>query len=318
MPSTPEEINRYAVEIVLLYLFLFIFGCFVGYLIELLFRRFVSAKKWVNPGFMKGPWLPLYGFGTILMFSICWALYDGLPIGSSLYNPLGNLYGQSAQVGANWLDLVPLVIIGLSLILLEFLAGLIFIKGFKVKLWDYSNMKGNIMGIICPVFNLIWFAVGVGFYYLINPYLYAFAQFMYDAFFGTTPHFGWLFCLGIIYGIFLVDLVKSLGVFAKITAWAKQSGIILKYEKSREEQKERLNLSKKKFLASLPGAIQTTLEESKKKRERKVKEDGKFRKWVARLVLIDPDKKKENNYDENGRPITIEDNEGSHENDQQR
>lgn len=313
MPGDIAEVNRYPVEIILLYLFLFIFGCVIGYIIELLFRRFVSAKKWVNPGFMKGPWLPLYGFGTILMFTICWALYDGLPIGSYLYNPLGNLYGKNEVVGANWYDLIPIAIIGVSLVALEFIAGLIFIKGFKVKLWDYSNMKGNTLGIICPLFNIIWFAVGILFYYLINPYLYFFAQFMYDSFFGDTPHFGWLFLLGMIYGIFVVDLVKSLGVFNKISAWAKQSGILLQYEKSREEQKERLNLSKKKFLASLPGGVTDAIEELKKKKKKAEKEDGKFRKWVAKLVLIDPDKKKKSNYDENGRPISID--EGGKEND---
>ena len=39
----------------LLYLFLFLVGCMAGYALEVLFRRFVTAKKWVNPGFMKGP-----------------------------------------------------------------------------------------------------------------------------------------------------------------------------------------------------------------------------------------------------------------------
>ena len=55
--------------------------------------------------------------------------------------------------------------------LIEFVAGLIFIKGLKIKLWDYSNRKGNIMGIICPSFSLIWLIVGSLYYFLLNPVL---------------------------------------------------------------------------------------------------------------------------------------------------
>ena len=53
------------------YLFLFFAGAFAGWIIELFFRRFVSAKKWINPGFLSGPYLPLYGTGTVVLFAVC-------------------------------------------------------------------------------------------------------------------------------------------------------------------------------------------------------------------------------------------------------
>ena len=48
--------------------FLFFVGSSIGWAIELFFRRFFSAKKWINPGFLVGPYLPIYGFGVVGLF----------------------------------------------------------------------------------------------------------------------------------------------------------------------------------------------------------------------------------------------------------
>ena len=130
---------------------LFVSGSLVGWGIELLFRRFVSEKKWMNPGFLVGPYLPIYGFGVVLLYAI------------------SNI---SLGINIEWVNIVlKIIIIAISMTLIEFIAGLIFIKGLKVKLWDYSNQKGNIMGIICPSFSLIWLVVGSLYYFFVNPFL---------------------------------------------------------------------------------------------------------------------------------------------------
>ena len=49
---------------------------------------------------------------------------------------------------------------------IEYIAGIIALKGFHVVLWDYSNEWGNIQGIICPKFSLFWGLLGVAYYYL--------------------------------------------------------------------------------------------------------------------------------------------------------
>ena len=48
----------------IIYSLIFILGGTLGYFIELVFRRIVH-KKWINPGFLTGPCLPLYGVGTV-------------------------------------------------------------------------------------------------------------------------------------------------------------------------------------------------------------------------------------------------------------
>ena len=55
-------------DLFLTILFLFAVGSTFGWTIELIYRRFFSAKKWLNPGFLVGPYLPLYGFGLCLLY----------------------------------------------------------------------------------------------------------------------------------------------------------------------------------------------------------------------------------------------------------
>ena len=174
---------------------LFVIGSVAGYIIELFFRRFVSQKKWVNPGFMVGPYIPLYGFGTIILYGF------------------SNINLTSFGI-PDWLNIIiVLVTIGISLTVIELLAGLIFIKGFHMKLWDYSDRWGNFKGLICPLFSLIWMAVGVGYYFLLNP---ALVQALY--FISEYPLY--VFFIGIVIGMMIVDFCYSLHVGLLIKKYA--------------------------------------------------------------------------------------------------
>ena len=174
---------------------LFVIGSVAGYIIELFFRRFVSQKKWVNPGFMVGPYIPLYGFGTIILYGF------------------SNINLTSFGI-PDWLNIIiVLLTIGISLTVIELLAGLIFIKGFHMKLWDYSDRWGNFKGLICPLFSLIWMAVGVGYYFLLNP---ALVQALY--FISEYPLY--VFFIGIVIGMMIVDFCYSLHVGLLIKKYA--------------------------------------------------------------------------------------------------
>lgn len=282
-------------QILLLYFFLFMMGCMLGWVIEVLFRRFFSAKKWVNPGFMKGPWLPLYGFGVIVMFTMCYLCISFLPEGLTLYNPLGGLFGKDYVSGPTVADLIPISLMWIGMVLLEFLAGLIFIKGFHVRLWDYTNMKGNIMGIICPVFTVIWLAVAVLFYYGIDPFLYVLSTKVHNYMFGgdgELAHFGFLFALGIVYGLMIYDLVVSLNLFATIRKGVESSGVLERYETLKTKWKDGLTNAKKALGIKEVKAPSVSIPEPIKEK-------------IAEAIYIDPKKQKKatQNYDENGRPI---------------
>ena len=298
--------NLSASTFVLLYFVLFLSGAVLGYFIELLFRRFFSAKKWVNPGFLLGPWLPLYGFGLVVMFSFSLIFANLLPKDMPLYNPIGNFEGRQA-CGATVYDLIPIATMGCSLILLEFIAGVIFVKGFRIRLWDYTNMKGNILGVICPVFNVIWFTIAIIYYYGLSPFIYEAAKNTALYLFGDATeqhlaHSGLIFAIGIVYGFFIIDLVKSLNVFNKVKKFAADSGVAERYEALRAKQKQLTAYSAAKMYEVLPEAIKKQIEKSKAaEKERK---PSKFKIWANNLLLIDPSKDKpENNYDESGRPV---------------
>lgn len=54
----------------------------------------------------------------------------------------------------------------LVITLFEFVVGVTVNLIFKLGVWDYSGMKGNIFGQICPAFSLGWFAISVPSVYL--------------------------------------------------------------------------------------------------------------------------------------------------------
>ena len=51
--------------------FLFAIGAMLGWCLEVLYRRFSpgnKSRRWINPGFLTGPYLPLYGFGLCALY----------------------------------------------------------------------------------------------------------------------------------------------------------------------------------------------------------------------------------------------------------
>lgn len=294
-------------QLFLIYLFLFITGSFAGWIIEVIFRRLFTVKKWVNPGFMKGPCLPLYGFGVILMFSVCFLCIYLFPESIQLYNPFGGLFGRLEKSGPTWFDIIPIVLMAISMILLEFVAGLIFIKGFHIKLWDYTNMKGNILGIICPVFSAIWLLVAILFYYVIDPVLYYLSTIVHEFMFGDNgdvANVGLIFLLGISYGIFIYDFISSIGLFNAVSNFAKEAGVVDKYESLMEGLSEKVASGKHSLFLKLPKKIQNTVINRKNNQE-----PSRVKEKIAEIVYIDPEKEKDKsaNYDENGRPIKMDD-----------
>ena len=49
---------------------LFVIGSVTGYILEVFYRRIFSRNKWMNPGFLLGPYLPIYGIGVLMLYGI--------------------------------------------------------------------------------------------------------------------------------------------------------------------------------------------------------------------------------------------------------
>ena len=190
---------------------LFVIGSLIGWVIELFFRRFVSQKKWMNPGFLTGPYLPIYGFGVLVLYGV-----SNLPFGIS---------NQPVDI------IVHILVIGVGMTLIEFIAGLIFIKGFKIKLWDYSNRKWNIMGIICPSFSIIWLGVGSLYYFLLNPVLV-------NGLTWISENLIYTYFVGAVIGAMIVDFAYSIHLATKLKDYKELAS--LRFEDFKKELKNRL------------------------------------------------------------------------------
>lgn len=191
---------------------LFVIGSLLGWIIELFFRRFVSQKKWMNPGFLTGPYLPIYGFGVLVLYGV-----------SNLNFGITN---QAVDI------ILHVLIIGVGMTVIEFIAGLIFIKGLKIKLWDYSNRKGNIMGIICPTFSVIWLAAGSLYYFLLNPILVNGIAWISDNLIYT-------YFVGGVVGAMIVDFAYSVHLATKLLDYKELAS--LRFEDFKKELKKRIS-----------------------------------------------------------------------------
>lgn len=208
--------------------FLFYVGSLAGWGLEVLFRRFFSAKKWINPGFLAGPCLPLYGFSLCMLYLM--AGLEGL-----------------LPIETDWLRKGMLfVMMSLCITAVEYIAGLIFIKHMNIKLWDYSNEWGNINGIICPLFSFFWAVLGAVYYFGIHPHIV-------DALRWLADNLAFSFCIGFFYGIFVIDFVYSTNLAAKIRGFAAEKNIVMKYEELKEHIRDfkRERHEKAQFLMSM-------------------------------------------------------------------
>lgn len=215
--------------IFLIIAFLFMIGSMLGWIIELFYRRFLShnnpSRKWINPGFLVGPCLPIYGFGLAALFFMSLTPYIGL-------ESLDDL---------NWKRILHAILaMGVTMTIIEYLAGLIFIKRLKIKLWDYSDRIGNIQGIICPTFSLIWTILSAVFYFFIQPYVIQLV-----VWFGDNIAFS--FVVGMFYGILIIDLSYSFNVMNRVRHFAKENDIIIKYEVLKEEIRRDTDEIKKRW-----------------------------------------------------------------------
>ena len=197
------------------FIFIFYMGCTLGWILELFFRRIVHGK-WVNPGLLIGPYLPIYGFGLTLM-SIIYALFKDVSL-----NPI-----------------IIILLMGLIMTLIELIGGWIGLKN-NVRLWDYSDQWGNYKGIICPLFSAIWTAAGALYYYFLAPLVI-------DALEWFSHNLAFSFILGLFTGCIIIDFVYSTKLYNKIKKYAKENDITVKYEQFKINIKDSQSKRKEKY-----------------------------------------------------------------------
>lgn len=121
---------------------LFIFYSFLGWIMEGIVVG-IQEKKFVNRGFLLGPYCPIYGTGVVLALIV---LKD-----------VKNLF---------LIFVLGMILCGL----IEYLTSYLMEKLFNARWWDYSNDKFNINGRI-KLLNIILFGLGIALLFIVNPYV---------------------------------------------------------------------------------------------------------------------------------------------------
>ncbi len=126
-------------------LFLFyMFYSFLGWIVEVI-DLYIVEGKFVNRGFLIGPYCPIYG-KSVLLISLLLKRYE---------NNVILLFTMSMIICT----------------IVEYLGSYLLEKFFKTRWWDYSHKKFNINGRVC-LENTLLFGIGsVIVMFVINPFI---------------------------------------------------------------------------------------------------------------------------------------------------
>lgn len=204
---------------------LFASGSIIGWCIEVVFRRFEPDNKerlWINPGFLCGPYLPLYGFGLTLLYL--------LAASESHLNISNDILRKE----------ILFAVMAVTMTFIELIAGEIFIIRRHIKLWDYSGERFNYKGIICLRFSIYWALIGALYYFFIHPRILVYLEWF-------SKNLLFSFFIGMFYGVFFIDLSYSFKLAAKIKAFADENEMIIRYEDLKRHIRSRARQTKEKY-----------------------------------------------------------------------
>ena len=131
----------YSLEI---YFLLFISYSIIGWSLEVIGKYF-EYHRFINRGFLIGPYCPIYGWGAILITLLLTKYTD---------------------------DPLLVFILGMGICsVLEYTTSYVMEKVFKARWWDYSQRKFNINGRVCLNTMIPFGLLGLLMMYIINPTL---------------------------------------------------------------------------------------------------------------------------------------------------
>ena len=131
--------RKYSIQTIVLFFFTF---AHVGWLWEV-FYSLLNSGRFVNRGTMFGPWLPIYGFGGLVIIVLLRPLRK---------HPFIMFIGTFVACG-----------------ILEYFAAWMLETLFHTKWWDYTGFFLNIHGRVCLEGLLVFGLAGVAFTYLFAP-----------------------------------------------------------------------------------------------------------------------------------------------------
>lgn len=161
---------------------LFLLYSIIGYIAEVVSCSITLKKIVLNRGFLIGPYLPIYGFGCLIMVWLLFRYEDDL--------------------------LVLFIMSAFFCTVLEYFTSLLMEKLFKLRWWDYSNRKFQINGRVCLNNALLFGLGGVLVVKVLHPFLSGVVYLL--------PSSITIWLAIILFFIFLFDFVESSYIIVRL------------------------------------------------------------------------------------------------------
>ena len=241
----------------LMVLFLYFIYCMIGWVWETTYES-IRGKKFVNRGFLNGPYIPIYGFGGVAIL----------------------LFLQRFEAPLLSFRTVQIYFAGtIGATIMEYVTSYVLEKVLKARWWDYSDYRFNLNGRICLIASIFWGVVAVAAIDIINPFL--------QGFYAGLSHDAVLIFVSVMSTLFVVDIAVTVN---SILDLQNRLQLLLVLEKDRvseafgdrfkglEKYRERLtaigNPFTKRILTSFPNmkftseTVQTVFNKLKKLRRK--------------------------------------------------
>lgn len=122
---------------------LFFVYSFLGWAMEVVHGVY-GKRKLINHGFLNGIVCPVYGFSMVFL----------------------SVFLDSLREGWFYLFLGCMIVCSV----IELVTGVILEKVFRIRMWDYSNMKFQVGGYVCLKYAILWGILGMLLIKLANPF----------------------------------------------------------------------------------------------------------------------------------------------------
>ena len=157
-----------------IYFLLFMIYSVIGWCMEVT-CKLIQYKRFINRGFLIGPYCPIYGYGAILITIL---------LRKYIYDP--------------WVLFVMAILVCGTL---EYLTSFFMEKIFKARWWDYSQRKFNLNGRVCFGTIIPFGILGLFIMYVSNPFLLEKLELIPEV---------WLnWISGILFTIYILDNIVS-------------------------------------------------------------------------------------------------------------
>ncbi len=231
---------------------LFTIYSFVGWACETAYCS-IPAKRFINRGFLNGPFCPVYGFGALLV------IYPLEPLSDHI---------------------VLLFLCGMIITsLLEYLTAYILEVCFHTKWWDYSQKKFNIHGRVCLKNSLLFGVMSVLLVKLLHPWVQWLLTLLPDWLVPLVSFFLLVY--------FVTDSVVTVRSILTL------NGKMEKLQQAMQELKEKNQALKTRMQQDLEARLDAKLDEESKKRLENLSEHihemtENSRMWQRRLLEAFP------------------------------